>query len=52
VVENDALLENVLQATREVVGDLDKPGNGILVVLPTVSVHGLVKPRPGNETGS
>jgi len=29
--------------TEQIVGDLNKPGTGILVVLPTDSVHGLIE---------
>jgi nitrogen regulatory protein PII len=42
IVDSDALVQKVLQATKAAVGDLDKPGNGILVVLPAASVHGLI----------
>ncbi|MEW6093496.1 MAG: hypothetical protein AB1531_05975 [Chloroflexota bacterium] len=48
IVDGDALAQKVVQATEAVVGDLDKPGNGILVVLPTVSIHGLTHHK---ETG-
>jgi nitrogen regulatory protein P-II 1 len=48
VVDGDALLQKVFQATESVIGDLNKPGNGFLVVLPTVSVHGLFK-HPENS---
>lgn len=44
LVEDEKLVPRILAATEEVVGDLDQPGNGILAVLPTTSVHGLIKP--------
>jgi nitrogen regulatory protein PII len=43
LVESEALARKVLQATEAIVGNLEDPGNGILAVLPTVSVHGLIK---------
>lgn len=49
IVDSDALAKNVLQATETVVGDLNKPDNGILVILPTVSVHGLIKQKTNGE---
>ena len=39
IVEDD-LTGKVIAATEEVVGDLEEPGNGILVVLPIKSTHG------------
>jgi nitrogen regulatory protein P-II 1 len=39
----DHLVERVLVVTEHIVGDLQLPGNGILVVLPTDSVHGLIE---------
>lgn len=49
IVDEEALMKKVVEVTEMLVGDLDLPGNGILVVLPTVSVHGLIKYR--KETG-
>ncbi len=43
LVESEALAQKVLEATQAVVGDLDQPGNGILAILPTVKVYGLIK---------
>jgi nitrogen regulatory protein P-II 1 len=39
----DDLVERFLDVTEHIVGDLQLPGNGILVVLPTDSVHGLIE---------
>jgi nitrogen regulatory protein P-II 1 len=36
------LVERILAVTEQIVGDLNKPGSGILIVLPTDSVHGLI----------
>ena len=41
-VLEDSLVEKIIQATVKIVGDLDEPGNGILVVLPAETVHGLI----------
>jgi nitrogen regulatory protein PII len=48
LVDEDGLAEKVVAATERVAGDLNKPGNGILAVLPTVSVHGLIKHKKEN----
>ncbi len=47
IVETEKLMKKVVSATEAAVGDLELPGNGILVVLPTVSVHGLIHYRKG-----
>ena len=39
----DDLVQPILKVTEEIVGDLDRPGNGILIVLPVDSVHGLIE---------
>jgi len=49
LVDEKNLMERVVAATKQAAGDLDKPGNGILAVLPTVSVHGLIKHRGDGE---
>lgn len=43
IVKDDAVLEKVVEATKTVIGDLNEPNTGILVVLPTVQVYGLEK---------
>jgi len=43
VVRDQATVKRVLAATRSVVGDLDRPDTGLLVVLPVEQVAGLVK---------
>ena len=35
----DELVGYIISATEKIAGDLDKPGNGILIVLPTDSVY-------------
>ncbi len=39
----DELVERLITVTEQIVGDLQQPGNGILVVLPADSVHGLIE---------
>lgn len=43
IVKDDATLKKIVDATQSVVGDLNKPNTGILVVLPTAQVYGLEK---------
>jgi nitrogen regulatory protein PII len=41
IVEDEALVNKVVQATQQVTGDLNLPNTGILVVLPVAQVYGL-----------
>jgi hypothetical protein len=43
IVKNDEMLNKVVEATKRVVGDLNRPNTGILVVMPTAQVYGLEK---------
>jgi nitrogen regulatory protein PII len=43
LVEDDATVEKVIEATQKVVGDLSQPNSGILMVLPVSRVVGLKK---------
>jgi nitrogen regulatory protein P-II 1 len=43
IVKDDDMLNKIVAATQSVVGDLNKPNTGILVVLPTAQVYGLEK---------
>jgi hypothetical protein len=48
---DDDLVERIIALTEQIAGDLCIPGNGILVVLPTDQVRGLIdhkKNNPGN----
>jgi nitrogen regulatory protein PII len=40
--------EQVLEATQEVIGDLNLPDRGLMVVLPLAKVYGL-RPKPDSE---
>jgi nitrogen regulatory protein P-II 1 len=42
-VITDDLVAQVIAVTEKIVGDLNQPGSGILIVLPTDSVHGLIE---------
>jgi len=43
IVKDDEVLQKVVAATEKVVGSLNEPNTGILVVLPTAQVYGLEK---------
>lgn len=49
IVESETLAHEVVQATERIVGSLDEPENGILVVLPAVSIHGLIQRRTNSR---
>ena len=50
-LETDELLEQAVAEAERVVGDFDRPGTGLLVVLPVAQIRGLhkVQPRPHQE---
>ena len=41
VIDDEKIVDNVLQQTQKVVGDLNQPNTGILIVLPVAKVYGL-----------
>ena len=43
IVKDDQTVRQVIAATRSVVGDLDQPNTGLLVVLPVEQTEGLEK---------
>jgi nitrogen regulatory protein P-II 1 len=43
IVKDDEVLQKIVDATQSVVGDLNQPNTGVLVVLPTAQVYGLEK---------
>ena len=43
IVKDDDVLNKIVEATQKVVGDLNQPNTGILVVMPTAQVYGLEK---------
>lgn len=42
-IVRDEMVEKIISVTEQIVGDLNKPGTGILVVLPADGVHGLIE---------
>jgi nitrogen regulatory protein P-II 1 len=43
IVKDDDMLNKIVYATQRVVGELNQPNTGILVVMPTMQVYGLEK---------
>jgi nitrogen regulatory protein P-II 1 len=43
MVDDDGIIEKVIEATQQVVGDLCEPDRGLLMVLPVSQVYGLRK---------
>ena len=43
IVKDDEMLNKIVDATQSVIGDLNEPNTGILVVLPAAQVYGLEK---------
>lgn len=48
VIETDALVQKVVQVTEQTIGSLNKPRNGILIVLPIVQAYGVIPPPTRN----
>lgn len=44
VVDGEAPVERLLTAAEQQIGDLDDPGNGVLIVLPVAPLKGLRQP--------
>jgi nitrogen regulatory protein P-II 1 len=43
IVKDDEMINKIVDATQSVVGNLNEPNTGILVVLPTAQVYGIEK---------
>jgi nitrogen regulatory protein PII len=43
IVQDDAMVNKVVKATEDVIGDLDLPNTGILTVLPISQAYGLMR---------
>ena len=43
MIDDEAVVERVVAATQQVVGDLCEPDRGLLIVLPVAQVYGLRK---------
>ena len=50
VVDDEDLLEKLIQAAQDAVGDLDAPNTGILFTVPVNQVYGIAR-RPPQEEG-
>lgn len=48
VIETETLVQKVVQVTEHTVGSLDKPRNGILIVLPIAQAYGVI-PRHARD---
>ncbi len=49
MIDEEAIVEKVIEATQKVVGDLSEPDRGLLMVLPVSQVYGLRKPKGDNQ---
>ena len=49
VVRNLDIVERVVTATKEVVGDLSQPNTGVLFAVPVAAVWGLPKQSPSQD---
>ena len=49
ICEGDALVDRIVEATERVLGDMSKPRNGIIAVMPIARVHGLRGPWHPDE---
>ncbi len=52
VVENEALVEQIIEATQAVTGSLENPDSGILFVLPVIQAVGLQGATIRSQGGS
>ena len=43
VIKEEAIIEKILEATQSVVGDLNSPGTGVLLVIPILKAYGIDK---------
>lgn len=41
IVKDEAMADQVVRATENVIGDLNVPGRGLIVMMPLLKVHGL-----------
>lgn len=43
VIEDEELLEEAIEAVQNILGDMSKPGVGLMFTLPVRSIHGMTK---------
>ena len=41
IVENEEWVDRLIEVTENILGDMEKPKNGVIFVLPVVRAHGL-----------
>jgi nitrogen regulatory protein PII len=51
LVQEEAMVDRLIAATEAIVGDMNKPDNGILFVLPVSRAHGLRPRKPAEDAG-
>jgi nitrogen regulatory protein P-II 1 len=49
VVDDETVGERILKVTEQVVGSLDRPGSGLLLMLPVLNAYGLNNKASGEE---
>ena len=49
LVEGQAMIDRVVEATERVIGDLDEPNTGILSVIPVERIYGLHRKNHGED---
>ena len=50
IVENEAMIDAVVHATESVLGDLNQPNTGIMIVLPAARVYGLHRSEDNHDS--
>ncbi len=50
VVKDEKSVKRIIAATRDVVGDMNEPDTGLLVVMPVEQIEGLEKKQLKNRT--
>jgi nitrogen regulatory protein P-II 1 len=51
MIDDEEVVKRVVTATESVIGDLNEPDRGLLMVLPVAKVFGLRKPVRGEKPG-
>ena len=49
MIDDEKVVNRVIEATGQVVGDMNEPDRGLLMVLPVTRVYGLRKPHPAKK---
>jgi nitrogen regulatory protein P-II 1 len=51
VCDDESVVQALIEATRQILGDLNTPQTGLLVVVPAVYVEGIIKNTPSGHPG-